>query len=60
MHGGAAGSGAAIGNRNVLKKGVHTATEVGLRRQYRKVLGDAKQNVARIDSIIAACQEAEP
>ena len=37
MHGGAAGSGAPIGNRNALKTGLHTAEARQIRRLIREI-----------------------
>ena len=38
MHGGAAGSGAPVGNRNALKSGLHTREAAELRRGIRNLI----------------------
>lgn len=49
MHGGAAGSGAPLENRNALKTGLHTAEARALRRHMSRLLKDGHavlQNLA--------------
>ena len=48
MHGGAAGSGAPRGNRNALKHGLRSAEVLGLQRQVRKLLREARELVEKV------------
>jgi hypothetical protein len=43
MHGGAAGSGAPVGNRNALRHGGYTAEAIALRREIRILLRDSRE-----------------
>jgi hypothetical protein len=43
MHGGAAGSGAPVGNRNALRHGGYTAEAIALRREIRALLRDSRE-----------------
>jgi hypothetical protein len=43
MHGGAAGSGAPVGNRNALRHGGYTAEAIALRREIRTLLRDSRE-----------------
>lgn len=43
MHGGAAGTGAPLGNKNALKHGRYTAAEIARRRQIRQLIRETRQ-----------------
>jgi hypothetical protein len=43
MHGGAAGSGAPVGNRNALRYGRYTAEAIALRREIRALLRESRE-----------------
>lgn len=45
MHGGAAGSGAPVGNRNALKNGLYTREAIEARRALRTLLREARQTL---------------
>jgi hypothetical protein len=49
MHGGAAGSGAPIGNQNALKNGLHTREAIAQRQAIRELLREAKQTLERFE-----------
>ncbi|WP_091129415.1 HGGxSTG domain-containing protein [Microvirga guangxiensis] len=49
MHGGAAGSGAPIGNRNALKNGLYTREAIETRRALRALLREAQQTLEQIE-----------
>ena len=49
MHGGAAGSGAPLGNRNALKHGLHTREAMAERRQLRELVRQATKLIAEIN-----------
>jgi hypothetical protein len=48
MHGGAAGSGAPLGNRNALKHGLYTAESLARRRLVNRILRDGARLLRRI------------
>jgi uncharacterized protein YjcR len=48
MHGGAAGSGAPIGNKNALKHGRYTAEAIARRRQVSELIKVARATLAEI------------
>jgi len=48
MHGGAAGSGAPIGNKNALKHGRYTAEAIARRRQVSELIKMARATLAEI------------
>ncbi|WP_283808723.1 HGGxSTG domain-containing protein [Bradyrhizobium centrolobii] len=43
MHGGAAGSGAPMGNRNAQKHGLYTRDAIAERKQVRTLLGETRK-----------------
>lgn len=45
MHGGAAGSGAPVGNQNALKSGFYTKKAIAQRHAIRQLLRDAKETL---------------
>ena len=45
MHGGAAGSGAPVGNQNALKDGLYTREAIALRQSVRELLWDARETL---------------
>lgn len=49
MHGGAAGSGAPVGNRNALKHGLHTREAIARRRAIQELLREAKETLERLE-----------
>ena len=49
MHGGAAGSGAPMGNRNALKHGAYTREAMDARARARSLLKSGKKLLAEID-----------
>ncbi|WP_457092931.1 HGGxSTG domain-containing protein [Microvirga sp. P5_D2] len=49
MHGGAAGSGAPIGNRNALKNGLYTREAIETRRALRALLREAQQTLEHFE-----------
>lgn len=49
MHGGAAGSGAPVGNRNALKHGHYTKQAIRERKALRRLIRDAKALIEEID-----------
>jgi hypothetical protein len=49
MHGGAAGSGAPIGNTNALRHGHYTAEAIARRRQLSELIKMARTTLAEID-----------
>ena len=48
MHGGAAGSGAPVGNRNALKHGRYTAEILAERRHLAELLRDSRECLAML------------
>ncbi len=42
MHGGAAGSGAPLGNRNALKTGLYTKARLAELKQFRNLIREAR------------------
>jgi hypothetical protein len=48
-HGGAAGSGAPVGNRNALKHGLYTREAIAQRRAVRELLRDAGETLERLE-----------
>jgi hypothetical protein len=49
MHGGAAGSGAPVGNRNALKLGLYTREAIAERKALRELLREAKETLERFE-----------
>ena len=49
MHGGSAGSGGRVGNRNALRHGGRTAEAVALRRWANGLLREARELVEKVD-----------
>ena len=49
MHGGAAGSGAPIGNTNALRHGHYTAEAIARRRQLSELIRTARATLAEIE-----------
>jgi uncharacterized protein YjcR len=49
MHGGAAGSGAPIGNKNALRHGHYTAEAIALRRYLSEVIRQSRTILAELD-----------
>ena len=49
MHGGAAGSGAPIGNTNALRHGHYTAEAIARRRQLSELIKMARTTLAKIE-----------
>ncbi len=49
MHGGAAGSGAPVGNRNALKHGLYTKQAIRERQALRRLIRDANALIEEID-----------
>jgi hypothetical protein len=49
MHGGAAGSGAPVGNRNALKNGLYTREAIAERKALRELLREAKETLERFE-----------
>ena len=49
MHGGAAGSGAPIGNQNALKSGLFTREAIAERRALRDLIRSARQLALKIE-----------
>ena len=49
MHGGAAGSGAPIGNTNALRHGHYTAQAIARRRQLSELIRTARATLAEIE-----------
>jgi hypothetical protein len=49
MHGGAAGSGAPIGNKNALRHGHYTAEAIARRRQLAELIRAARATLATIE-----------
>ena len=49
MHGGAAGSGAAKGNRNALKHGMFTAEMKAERAHFRELIAESKELLRKIE-----------
>jgi hypothetical protein len=49
MHGGAAGSGAPVGNRNALKHGLYTREAIAQRRAIHELLRDARETLERLE-----------
>jgi len=49
MHGGAAGSGAPVGNRNALKHGVYTREAIAERRAIYELLREARETLERLE-----------
>ena len=48
MHGGAAGSGAPIGNRNALKNGLFTREAIAARKELRTLLRESRKLIESI------------
>ena len=48
MHGGAPGSGAPLGNRNALKRGLYTREAIAQRKQLRDLLQQAHALVQKV------------
>jgi hypothetical protein len=48
MHGGAASSGAPVGNQNALKHGLYTREAIAQRRAVRELLRDARETLERL------------
>jgi uncharacterized protein YjcR len=48
MHGGAAGSGAPLGNRNALKHGHYSARAIAARRAIRALLRESREIIQAI------------
>lgn len=57
MHGGAAGSGAPLENRNALKSGLHTSEARALRRHMSRLLKDGH---AALQSFVETTWEDAP
>jgi hypothetical protein len=49
MHGGAAGSGAPIGNTNALRPGQYTAEAIARRRQLSELIRTARTTLAEVE-----------
>jgi glucans biosynthesis protein len=49
MHGGAAGSGAPIGNKNALRHGRYSADAIARRRQMSELIRRARATLAEIE-----------
>lgn len=49
MHGGAAGSGAPLGNRNALKTGLHTREAKADRKALRELMRETRAAIARFE-----------
>jgi hypothetical protein len=47
MHGGAAGSGAPVGNQNALKSGRYTRQVIAERKAFRELLREVKETLER-------------
>jgi hypothetical protein len=51
MHGGAAGSGAPLGNRNARKHGLYTREAIAERQMLREFLREAEETLERFEKI---------
>ena len=49
MHGGAAGSGAPIGNKNAQKTGLYTREAIAQRRQLKQLLRESRKLILNIE-----------
>ena len=49
MHGGAAGSGAPLGNRNAFRHGYYTAEAIARRRELSRLIRMARATLAEIE-----------
>jgi hypothetical protein len=49
MHGGAAGSGAPVGNQNALKNGLYTREALAQRQAIRELLREVKETLDRFE-----------
>jgi glucans biosynthesis protein len=49
MHGGAAGSGAPLGNKNAQKHGLYTSEAIAQRRKLKELLRESRKLILKID-----------